>query len=57
MHVRLLIPVGLLLAASAALANALVTKESVGVVEYIVGFAVLILLLLSAFGVSRRALR
>jgi hypothetical protein len=57
MQIRLLIPVGLLLATSATLANALITKEGVGVVEYLVGFAVLVVLLLSAFGVSRRALR
>jgi hypothetical protein len=56
MHRGPLVLTLLLVAASAALARALVTRHGVGPLEYVVGGVVLALLLL-ATAVSRRALR
>jgi hypothetical protein len=47
---------GLLFVAAISLASALVTRDGVGAIEYIVGFALVIALLALAFARSRRLL-
>jgi hypothetical protein len=54
---RSLLLAALLLAATVTLASALVTRDGVGAVEYLVGAAVLALLLTAVFRLSRRAIR
>jgi hypothetical protein len=52
-----LILVGALIAAAVSLASALFTRDSIGVVEYIVGFAIVIALLAAAVVRSRDLLQ
>ena len=56
-RIRTLFVAGVLVAAALALSNALIMRDGVGVVEYVVGVAVVVGLLLTALQVSRRALR
>ena len=55
--VRTFLAGGLLIAAIVALADALVTRDGVGPVEYVVGAALLTLLLVMLFRVSRRVVQ
>jgi hypothetical protein len=57
MHVRLLIPAGLLAAAAVAVIRALATRHGVGVGEYAVGSLAAAVFLLGALRLSRHALR
>jgi len=57
MQLRPLIFAFLVLAAAATLARALITRDGVGVIEYIVGAAILAVLLVAVFRLSRRAIR
>jgi hypothetical protein len=54
---RSVVLIALLLALTTSLGTALVTRESVGTSEYIVGAALLGALVLSMFRVARAALR
>jgi hypothetical protein len=54
--IRSLLVAGLLLAVTVWLANALVTRDGVGAGEYVVGAALLAALVLTLFGVSRKAI-
>ena len=56
MNLRTLVVVGLLVAAAFALSSALITHDGVGAVEWVVGIAVVLGLLLLAAQKSRRAL-
>jgi hypothetical protein len=53
---RLFLP-GLLVAAAASLTAALATHNGVGAFEYVVGIAIVAVLLFVAVGLSRRAIR
>ena len=57
MKLRPLIWAGLLVAAGFSLARALVTHDGVGPVEYLVGVALVALLVGAAFRAGRRAVR
>jgi uncharacterized membrane protein len=57
MRIATLVMVGLLVAAAITLTQALVTRDGVGIVEYVIGFAVVAGLLYLAFARSRRTLR
>jgi hypothetical protein len=57
MQLRPLIFAFLLFAAGVSLTRALITRNGVGVIEYIVGAAILSLLLVAVFRLSRRAIR
>jgi hypothetical protein len=57
MNFRTLVVVGLLVAMAFTLASALITRDGVGAVEWIVGIVVLVGLLLLAGHKSRRALQ
>jgi hypothetical protein len=56
MNVRTLALIAILLAAAFALSSALVTRNGVGAIEWIVGIAIVVGLLLVAAQKSRRAL-
>ncbi len=56
MNLRTLAVVGLLVAAAFALSSALVTRDGVGAIEWVVGIVIVIGLLLLAAHKSRRAL-
>jgi hypothetical protein len=56
MNLRTLVVVGVLVAAAFALSSALVTHDGVGPIEWVVGIAVVVGLLLLAAQKSRRAL-
>jgi hypothetical protein len=56
MNLRTLVVVGVLIALAFALSSALVTRDGVGAVEWIVGIVIVIGLLLLAAQKSRRAL-
>jgi hypothetical protein len=56
MQLRPLILAFLLFAAGVTLTRALITHNGVGVIEYIVGAAILGLLLVAVFRLSRRAI-
>jgi hypothetical protein len=56
MNLRALLMVGLLIAAAFALSRALITHDGVGAVEWVVGVAIVVGLLLLAAQTSRRAL-
>jgi uncharacterized membrane protein len=53
---RLFLP-GLLVAAAVSLTAALATRRGVGAFEYVVGIAIVAVLLFVALGLSRRAIR
>jgi hypothetical protein len=55
--IRLLALLGILLALAAWLATALLTRDGVGSVEYVVGAALLAALLVAALRVTRTVLR
>ena len=55
MRLRPLIWALLLVAAAFSLAQALVTHDGVGAIEYLVGIAVVVLLAVAAFRAGRRA--
>jgi drug/metabolite transporter (DMT)-like permease len=57
MNLRTLAVVGILIAAAFALSSALVTRDGVGAVEWIVGIVIVVGLLLLAAHKSRRALQ
>jgi hypothetical protein len=57
MNFRTLVVVGLLAAMAFTLASALITRDGVGAVEWIVGIVVVVGLLLLAGHKSRRALQ
>jgi drug/metabolite transporter (DMT)-like permease len=57
MNFRTLVVVGLLVAMAFTLASALITRDGVGAVEWIVGIVVVVGLLLLAGHKSRRALQ
>jgi hypothetical protein len=57
MQLRPLVLTALVLAAAATLTRALVVRDGVGPIEYVVGAAVVFVLLLAAFRLSRRAIR
>jgi len=57
MNLRTLVLVGLLVAAAFTLSSALITRDGVGAIEWIVGIAIVIGLLLVAARQSRRALQ
>jgi hypothetical protein len=56
MNLRTLVVVGVLVAAAFALSSALVTHDGVGPIEWVVGIAIVVGLLLLAAQKSRRAL-
>ncbi len=56
MRIPTLFGAGVLVAAAFALSRALVMHDGVGVVEYVVGIAAVLVLLLAALRISRRAL-
>jgi hypothetical protein len=56
MNLRTLVVVGFLVAAAFALSSALVTHDGVGPIEWVVGIAIVVGLLLLAAQKSRRAL-
>jgi hypothetical protein len=56
-HIRTLLAVGVLVALALTVASALVTRDGVGVFEYVIGIAAVVVLLLGALRISRRALR
>jgi hypothetical protein len=56
-RIRTLFVVGVLVAAAFALSSALVRHDGVGVFEYITGIAAVLVLLLGALRISRRAVR
>ena len=55
--IRTLVVVGLLVAMAFALSSALITRDGVGAIEWVVGIVVVIGLLLLAAHKSRRALQ
>jgi hypothetical protein len=57
MNFRTLVVVGLLVAMAFTLSSALITRDGVGVVEWIVGIVIVVGLLLLAAQKSRRALQ
>ena len=57
MNFRTLVVVGLLVAMAFALSSALLTRDGVGAIEWVVGIVVVIGLLLLAAHKSRRALQ
>ena len=57
MNFRTLVVVGLLVAMAFALSSALITRDGVGAIEWVVGIVVVIGLLLLAAHKSRRALQ
>jgi hypothetical protein len=57
MNFRTLVVVGLLIAMAFALSSALFTRDSAGVVEWVVGTVIVVGLLLLAAQKSRRALQ
>jgi uncharacterized membrane protein len=57
MNLRTLVVVGLLVAAAFALSSALVTRDGVGAIEWVVGIVIVVGLLLLAAHKSRRALQ
>ena len=57
MNFRTLVVVGLLIAMAFALSSALVTRDGVGAVEWVVGIVIVVGLLLLAAQKSRRALQ
>ena len=56
MQLRTIVVVGLLIAAAFALSSALMTRDGVGAVEWMVGMVIVVGLLLLAAQTSRRAL-
>ena len=56
MNLRTLVVVGVLIAVAFTVSSALVTREGVGAVEWIIGIAIVVGLLLLAAQKSRRAL-
>jgi hypothetical protein len=56
MNLRTLVVVGVLIAAAFGLSSALVTRDGVGAVEWIIGIVIVVGLLLLAAQKSRRAL-
>jgi hypothetical protein len=48
--------IGALIAAAVSLASALLTRNGVGIIEYLVGFAIVVALLAAAFVRSRSLL-
>ncbi|MGB8003003.1 MAG: hypothetical protein WCF27_01960 [Gaiellaceae bacterium] len=56
MQLRTIVVVGLLIAAAFALSSALMTRDGVGAVEWVVGVVIVVGLLLLAAQTSRRAL-
>ena len=57
MKIMTLVIVGLLVAGAIALTQALVTRDGVGIAEYVIGFMAVAVLLYLAFDRSRRTLR
>jgi len=57
MNFRTLVVIGLLVAMAFTLSSALITRDGVGVVEWIVGIVIVVGLLLLAAQKSRRALQ
>ena len=57
MNFRTLVVIGLLVAMAFTLSSALITRDGVGVIEWIVGIVVVVGLLLLAAQKSRRALQ
>ncbi len=57
MNFRTLVVVGLLVAMAFALSSALLTRDGVGAVEWVVGIVIVVGLLLLAAQKSRRALQ
>ncbi len=57
MNFRTLVVVGLLVAMAFALSSALLTRDGVGAVEWVVGIVIVVGLLLLAAQQSRRALQ
>jgi uncharacterized membrane protein len=57
MNLRTLAIVGILIAAAFALSSALVTRDGVGAIEWVVGIVIVVGLLLLAAHKSRRALQ
>jgi len=56
-HIRTLLVVGILVAVAFTIASALVMRDGVGDFEYVVGIAAVLVLLLAALRISRRAPR
>jgi len=56
MNLRTLVVVGVLIAVAFTVSSALVTRDGVGAVEWIIGIAIVVGLLLLAAQKSRRAL-